>query len=163
MSAKTATTECVSGVISAVRRRPKTVSARKTTAAVKSSHGTSAEKYFASMRVKSSEPTMPPMRLGPAKIASQRRARLISRRYPQALASEPGTRATVLVALAATAACASPSGARAAVSTGKVSSVPPPAIELTTPAAIAERHNQDRLPDTSKMLLQSACWEFRLG
>src|SRR5205085_5027357 len=48
--------------------------------------------------------------------------------------SEPGTRATVLVALATT-------GGTTVRRVGKVSRVPPPATALTTPAARADRHS----------------------
>src|SRR5262249_44534311 len=61
---------------------------------------------------------------------------------PQAPARDPGTRATVLVALATTAASAAPSGDSAASSAGKVSRVPPPAVELTAPAASAAKQSQ---------------------
>src|SRR5262245_32291624 len=82
-------------------------------------------------------------------IWSHRRMDGISARYPQAPASEPGTRATVLVALAITRASAvgRPSPVSAASSAGKVNSVPPPARELTIPAARAERHNPINDPD----------------
>ncbi len=59
---------------------------------------------------------------------------------PQIAASEAGTRATVLVALAITDAPAEvPSAANKA---GNVSSVPPPAIALMAPAATADRQSQ---------------------
>ncbi len=51
----------------------------------------------------------------------------------------PGTRATVLVALATTA--AAPEDPSAANNAGNVSSVPPPAMALIAPASIATRHS----------------------
>ena len=52
----------------------------------------------------------------------------------------------MLVALAKTAAKAAPRrGVSAAISAGKVSSVPPPAMALTAPASSAVRHSHNRL------------------
>jgi hypothetical protein len=63
-----------------------------------------------------------------------------SRRYPQIAASEAGTSATVLVALAITDAPAEvPNAANKA---GNVNRVPPPATALMAPAAAAERQSQ---------------------
>src|SRR5262249_3487580 len=64
-------------------------------------------------------------------------------------ARDPGTRATVLVALATTAASAGSRNDRPASSAGKVSRVPPPAIEFTAPAASAARQSQASPQDRS--------------
>src|SRR5581483_12405617 len=73
-------------------------------------------------------PAKPPTRLGINSQNSRGSAVPNSRRYPQALATIPGQIATELVALAVTE--LSPSQ----ISVGNVTSVPPPATELMTPA-----------------------------
>src|SRR5580704_15961781 len=107
-------------------------------AADRISHGTAALNE-SGQAITKREPIYPPTRLGSNKIATQRRTAFSSRRNPQTEASAPGTKATVLVALAITDAPAvEPSAANKA---GNVNSVPPPAIELIAPAAKAERHS----------------------
>ncbi len=99
------------------------------------SHGTRMRKLFSST---SRAPTAPPARLGVTSRANQRRASASSLRNPHALAAEPGSSATVLVALASSFATAV---GNAATRAGKVSSVPPPAMALTMPAAAAVRQS----------------------
>ena len=64
---------------------------------------------------------------------AQARAPARTPRYPHMLPTAPGQRATVLVALAMSPGTPRPSNA------GKVSSVPPPAMELTAPLGNATK------------------------
>ena len=76
-------------------------------------------------------PSSPPERLAASRNASTRPLLLPSSpRKPHPALSEPGTSATALVALAAT------GETPAARSTGKVSTVPPPASAFIAPATI---------------------------
>ena len=90
------------------------------------SQGTSVAKADVSWPT-SQAPRKPPSRLGTSIRRTNRRDGASSFRYPKAPAMEPGSRATVLVALAN-------AGNITPVSAGNVSSVPPPAIEFIAPA-----------------------------
>src|SRR5262249_59465646 len=80
-------------------------------------------------------------------------AACISRRKAQPLASEPGTSATVLVALAIT-------DGTAVKSDGKVRRVPPPATELMAPAATAAKHKRRYVLKESEVTSSSPGLEF---
>src|SRR5687768_5099427 len=94
--------------------------------------GTSRANVGEGVQIKSQAPTAPPMTL-----VSPKRQRMVelfssSLRYPNNPPKSPGQSATVLVALAIL-------GSRPSqIKTGKVISVPPPAIELIAPAAKAQ-------------------------
>ena len=95
-------------------------------------YGTSLSKNAGGVQRNSSAPAIPPTRLGRIRMRNRGSASRNSRRYPHALPSVPGQIATVLVAFAVTE--FSPSQ----ISTGKETSVPPPATELMAPARNAE-------------------------
>ena len=93
-----------------------------------------ASKRCADVCSSSHAPTAPPATLGIVNHASQRRAPVNSPRYAHMLPTAPGHSATVLVAFATRA------GRPSQTMAGNVTSVPPPATELT---AAADRRGEE--------------------
>jgi hypothetical protein len=107
--------------------------------APKISQGTRARNSASPATTTSQAPTSPPARLETTSAISTRLVRdPSSRRNAQPALSDPGTRATVLVAFAATGLTP------AASSAGKVSKVPPPARAFIAPATMEVRNRKRR-------------------
>src|SRR5579875_7439 len=86
-----------------------------------------------------SAPPMPPTRLMALRTPSTTRSREASSlRYAPTLATEPGQRATVLVALALI------GGTPVKMSAGKEIKLPPPATEFNAPPNIAAKNRMTR-------------------
>src|SRR6266702_1880487 len=104
----------------------------KSTVATKSRYGKSLTKVDCDVLNKSSAPITPPIRLVPlSKRTMDRLCLASSLRYAHMLATDPGQRATVLVALALI------GRTPVNMSEGSVIKLPPPATELSVPPSIA--------------------------
>src|SRR6185295_4295938 len=104
---------------------------RKSTVAKRIRKGTSFENVLSLVLVRSQPPSQPPSRLGGISRQSQPLTAARCFRYPKTPPKVPITSARVLVALAIV------DDVPKNISVGNVSSVPPPATALMSPAAAA--------------------------